>query len=46
MRSCGVSENEQVTTHVSMTSFEQLSFGDLVRLMLCLARFVSIIEPW
>jgi hypothetical protein len=29
-----------------MTPFEQLSFGDLVRAMLCLARFVSIIEPW
>src|SRR6266508_3149351 len=46
MRSCGASENEQVTTQSSITPFEQLSFGDLVRVMLCLARFVSIIEPW
>jgi hypothetical protein len=46
MRSCGVSESEQATMSASTTPFEKLSFGDLSRVMLCLARFVSIIEPW
>src|SRR6266542_1593281 len=46
MRSCGVSEDEQAMIQASATSFEKLSFGDLSRVMLCLARFVSIGEPW
>src|SRR5262245_14803231 len=46
MRACGLSGSAQTMTQASMTPFEQLSFGDLVRVMLCLARFVSIIEPW
>lgn len=45
MSSCGVSESEQATMRASATPFEQLSFGDLSRAMLCLSRFVSI-DPW
>ena len=46
MRSCGVSENEQTAMGTPTTPFEQLGFGDLSRIMLCLARFVSVGEPW
>jgi len=44
MRSCGVPESEQATMPGLATPFEQLGFGDLSRVMLCLARFVSVGE--
>jgi hypothetical protein len=46
MRSCGVSENEQAARRSSATPFEQLGFGDLSRVLLCLVRLVSVGEPW
>jgi len=45
MRSCGVSENEQATMGTSATPFEQLGFGDLSRVMLCLVHFASVCAP-
>ena len=45
MCSCGVPESEQATMRTSATPFEQLGFGDLSRVMLCLARFVSVGDP-
>src|SRR5262245_13966491 len=45
MRLYAESESERATMCASATPFEQLSFGDLSRVMLCLARFVSDDEP-
>jgi hypothetical protein len=44
MHSCRVFENEQAAICASTAPFEQLGFGDLSRVMLCLARFVSVGE--
>lgn len=46
IRSCGVSESEQAMMRPPPTPFSQLSLGDLTRVMLCLAPFVSVGEPW
>jgi hypothetical protein len=45
MRSCGISkseQSEQAAIHASTAPFERLGFGDLSRVMLCLAGFVSV----
>jgi hypothetical protein len=40
-----VSESEQAPMRTSATPFEQLGFGDLSRVMLCLAHFTSVCAP-